>query len=535
MSDQSVTLAVVIIYFIIVIGVGYYFYHRSTNLSDYILGGRSLNPYVTALSAQASDMSGWLLMGLPGSIYVAGMGQVWIGIGLAIGSYLAWLFIAKRLRIYSEKAKNSLTLSEYFENRFHDDTGALRTVSAVIILVFFTIYVASGFVGAGNVFRMIFPDFTYTAAMIIGAVVLIVYTFLGGFRAVCWTDLLQAILMIFAIVLVPLAAVNELGGWDSTADILDDMMSTGRAPDHFTSLLYSGGTGIAAATVISCLAWGLGYFGMPHIIVRYTAIKNPADLKISRRVATVWVVICLAAACAMAIIGRAYISDSGTALDNPENIFIVLADSMFPAALAAIIYAALLAAIMSTADSQLLVASGAVSNDLYTHIFKKKADDRKLMWVARGVVIVIAVIAALLALDKDGAIMDLVSYAWAGFGAAFGPAVILSLYWKKTNAKGVMWGMATGFATVIIWNTFFIAGGIIAGGDWLIWDSQLYELVPGFVLSFIVTVAVSVKTGGAGKEIEKEFDDYEAAVDDPDWGSDPKVSRPQTTLKEKGQ
>lgn len=533
MSDQTITLAVIIIYFIIVIGVGYYFYHRSTNLSDYILGGRSLNPYVTALSAQASDMSGWLLMGLPGSIYVAGMGEVWIGIGLAIGSYLAWLLIAKRLRIYSEKAKNSLTLSEYFENRFHDKSGWLRTVSAVIILFFFTIYVASGFVGAGNVFRIIFPDFSYTVAMIIGAVVVISYTFLGGFRAVCWTDLLQALLMIFAIILVPLAVINDLGGWDTTMDILDNMMSEGTIPDHFTSLFYDDGESIAIATVISCLAWGLGYFGMPHVVVRYTAIKNPKDLKISRRVATIWMVICLAAACVMAIVGRAYFPDESALVgDNPENIFISLADSLFPAALAAVIYSALLAAIMSTADSQLLVASGAVSNDLYNRLFKKKADDKKLMWIARGVVIVIAVIAALLALDRDGAIMDLVSYAWAGFGAAFGPAVILSLFWKKTNAKGVIWGMLTGFVTIILWNTFLVSGGIIAGGDWCIFDTGLYELVPGFLFSLIVTIAVSLYTGGADEEVQKEYEDYEAAVADPDWGSDPEVTGPQTKLKD---
>ncbi len=501
MSDQIVILAVVILYFIIVIGIGYYYYNKSESLSDYILGGRTLNPYVTAISAQASDMSSWLLMGLPGAIFVAGMGEVWIGIGLAIGSYLAWLFIAKRLRVYSEKAKNSLTLSEFFENRFHDDRNRLRTVSAIIILVFFTVYVASGFVGAGNVFRMIFPDVDYTPAMLIGAVIVVVYTFLGGFKAVCWTDLIQGILMVFAIVLVPLATINELGGWDNTISILHGMTGV---PDHFESIFHDGGAVIGAAAVISSLAWGLGYFGMPHIVVRYTAIKNPKDLKISRRVATIWIVICLAFACIVGLVGRAYF---GT-LSNPENVFVELSKSLFPAALAAVMYSAILAAIMSTADSQLLVASSAVSNDLYRLFAKKSAPDKRLILLARMVVVFIAIIAAFLALDSDGAIMDLVSYAWAGFGAAFGPLMILALFWKKVNTQGALAGMIVGFVTIILWNTFLVGGGIIAGGTWCIFDTGLYELVPGFLFSFIAIIVVSKLTGYADREIQGEYAEY---------------------------
>ena len=504
MSDEVITIAVVILYFAVVIGIGYYYYHRSENLSDYILGGRTLNPYVTAMSAQASDMSGWLLMGLPGSIFLCGMGKIWIGIGLAIGSYFAWLFIAKRLRIYSEKAKNSLTLSEFFENRFHDNRNKLRTVSAIIILVFFTVYVASGFVSAGNVFRMIIPDLDYVPAMILGAVIVIAYTFLGGFKAVCWTDLIQGILMVFALVLVPLAAINALGGSDNTIDILHNISTV---PEHFENIMYSNGTAMGVIAIISALAWGLGYFGMPHIVVRYTAIKNPKDLKISRRVATLWIVICLAFTCIVGLVGRAYFGDAG--LPNAENVFVELSKSLFPAAIAAVMYAAIMAAVMSTADSQLLVASSAVSNDLYRIFAKKEAPDGRLMWMARGVVILIAVIAAFLALDSDGAIMDLVSYAWAGFGAAFGPLMILALFWKKVNTKGALAGMIVGFVTIILWNTFLISDGIIAGGDWCLFDTGLYELVPGFILSFIAIVVVSKLTGYAEADVQKEYDEYQ--------------------------
>lgn len=503
MSDQVIILAVVVLYFIIVIGIGYYYYNKSESLSDYILGGRTLNPYVTALSAQASDMSSWLLMGLPGAIFLFGMGEVWIGIGLAVGSYLAWLFVAKRLRVYSEKAKNSLTLSEFFENRFHDDKDRLRSVSAVIILVFFTVYVASGFVGAGNVFRIIFPDVDYTPAMMLGAAIVVVYTFLGGFKAVCWTDLIQGILMVFAIVLVPLAAINELGGWDN---MISSLHSIGSLPENFESILHDDGKVIGAAAIISSLAWGLGYFGMPHIVVRYTAIKDPKDLRISRRVATIWIVICLSFACIVGLVGRAYFGSAG--LTNPENVFIELSKSLFPAAIAAIMYSAILAAIMSTADSQLLVASSAVSNDLYRIFTKKSTPDKRLMLLARVVVVIIAIIAAFLALDNDGAIMKLVSYAWGGFGAAFGPLMILALFWKKVNTQGALAGMIVGFVTIVIWNTFLVGGGIIAGGDWCVFDTGVYELVPGFLLSFAAIVAVSKLTGYAGREIQGEYDEY---------------------------
>ena len=511
-------MAVVLVYFIIVIGVGYFYYHRSSNLSDYILGGRTLNPYVTALSAQASDMSSWLLMGLPGAIYAAGLGEVWIGIGLAIGSYAAWLLIAKRLRVYTEVSKNSLTLSSFFSNRFRDEKGFLRDVSAIIILVFFTIYVASGFVGAGKVFTIILglEESDKNIAIIVAALVIVAYTFLGGFKAVCWTDLLQGMLMVVALVVVPIAAVFTMGGWGEVTSNWDEVSIE---VAHFTDLFYDGGAPLTVITIVSLLAWGLGYFGMPHIVVRYTAIKNPNDLKIARRVATIWIVICLACACLVGLIGRAWAHSQGIETDfvgtAKETIFIAMAGAMFATAIAGIIYAAILAAVMSTADSQLLVASSAISNDLYKRFKKKEPglDDKQLMWLSRIVVAVIAVIAAAMALSGNNSIMDLVSYAWAGFGAAFGPLVITALFWKRANAKGALAGMLVGFATVILWNTFLISGGIIGAGEYCLYNTQLYELVPGFVFSLLTIISVSLLTEEPSKEIVDEFETYEEEME----------------------
>jgi len=511
-----VILAVIVAYFAIVIAVGYYFYHRSSTLSDYILGGRTLNPYVTALSAQASDMSSWMLMGLPGAIFISGLGEAWIGIGLAIGAYISWLVVAKRLRIYSEKAGDSLTLSQFFSNRFHDEKGYLRDLSAVIILVFFIFYVASGFVGAAHVFSYVIPEFDYNWAVITAAAVIVIYTFLGGFKAVCWTDFLQGMLMVIAVVVVPIAAVCAMGGWADTTAWLDNLHGV---PDHFGSLLHSGGATIGALAILSSLAWGLGYFGMPHVIVRYTAIKDPKDLKISRRVAMIWMVVSLTAAIMVGYIGRAYVVSGGAELlgGNRETIFIVMAGGLFASAIAAIVYAAILAAVMSTADSQLLVASSAISNDLIKRFSKDKVtlSNAKLMWISRAVVIIIAIIAAAIALMDVSSIMSLVSYAWAGFGAAFGPIVVLALFWKKGNANGAFAGMLVGFITVILWNTFLVSGGVlpsIIGSDMCLYNTGLYELVPAFLLAIIVNVLVSIYTGGPTAEIEAEYDDYEAAL-----------------------
>ena len=504
---DAITIIAFILYFVVVLGIGYYFYHKTHSMEDYVLGGRELNPYVSAMSAQASDMSGWLLLGLPGAIFVAGLGEIWIGIGLAIGSYLAWLFVAKRLRVYSEKCGNALTVPEFFSNRFRDEKGYLRLVSSIVILVFFTFYVTSGFVSGGNVFISIFGgDIDYKVAVWITAGIIVVYTFMGGFKAVCWTDFVQALLMLFAIIIVPLAALGHIdGGWDNMINIVNNEV------DHFTSLGWDGGKPITAIVLVSCLAWGLGYFGMPHIIVRYMAIKNPEEVKIARRIGTAWIVLALIGAALIGMIGHAWAVDNGIVITNPERIFLeIIGSGIFATFIAGILYAALMAAVMSTADSQLLVASSAVTNDLYAKYAKGEHSDEKLMWISRGIVIVVALLAAVFAMDENSSIMSLVSFAWSGFGAAFGPIMILALFWKRINAKGALAGMLTGFIVDVVWNTFFNAGGIIPGllkADWCVWNSGLYELLPAFILALIAAVVVSLLTEEPSEEMQKEFDE----------------------------
>ena len=497
-------------YFIVIIGVGMYFYNRSAKMNEYFLADRGLNPYVVALSAQASDMSGWLLMGLPGSILLAGVGEVWTGIGLAIGTYLAWLVVAKRLRVYSEKANNSITISEYFSNRFKDQATLLRILCGIIILVFFTVYVASAFVAGGNTLLAIFPEGEYKMLMLVGALIVIVYTFLGGFKAVCWTDFFQGLLMLVAVVIIPLALTNQLGGVHDATEAIKAIAGT----DPGFSLDFISCGWIA---IVSGLAWGLGYFGMPHIAVRYMSIKNPDEIRISRRIATIWVVISLACACMIGLIGRAWaaseglIAADGTLIDgfNPELIFIKSVNTLWAVsvpALAGVLFAALMAAVMSTSDSQLLVASSAVSNDIYKHFKGKDVAEEKLVWISRAIIIVIAIVAALIALDPESSIMNLVSFAWGGFGAAFGPLMILSLFWKRTNGKGAVAGILTGFLTVVLWNTFFRSGIITKQ---FIMDTPvtgLYELLPGFVFAFIAIVVVSLLTGKPDDESNATFD-----------------------------
>lgn len=494
------------LYFLVVLGIGYYFYHKIHSVEDYIIGGRELNPYVGAMSAQASDMSGWLLLGLPGSIYVAGLGGVWIGISLAVGSYLAWLLVAKRLRIYSEKYGNALTIPEFFSNRFKDESGCIRFVSSAVILVFFTFYVTSGFVSGGNILISVLGlgAEQYKIAVFITAAIIISYTFLGGFKAICWADLVQAILMIFAIIIVPLAALGQIdGGWGHMINIVNNEVN------HFTDITWNNGSPITITILLSSLAWGLGYFGMPHIIIKYMAIRDPEKIKVARRVGTIWVVIALTGATLIGIVGRAYIPG----LPNPERAFIeIVGSGIFTTAICGILYAALMASVMSTADSQLLVASSSVTNDLchrYTKNKKQNIDEKKLIWISRAVVIVIAIVAMIFALDENSSIMNLVSFAWSGFGAAFGPIIILALFWKHINAKGAIAGMLTGFITDVIWNSFFNGIGIIPGllnQDWCIWNSGLYELLPAFILTFIVAIIVSLLTTNSDKDVQKEFD-----------------------------
>ena len=471
-----------IIYFALVLGVGFYFYKRSSSMEDYFLGGRSMNPYVTALSAQASDMSSWLLMGLPGAVLLFGLGEVWIGIGLAAGSYLSWLFVAKKLRKHSVVAGNALTLPEFFSNRYKDNKGYLRFVCSLIILFFFTIYVASGFKGCGVTLQTIFPEISFEIAMVIGAIIIVVYTFFGGYKAVCWTDFFQGMLMLVAVVVVPLAAVGALGGWSNVEAGWEAV-----GVDHFADLFWDGGSPLGFIAILSLLAWAFGYFGMPHIIVRYMSIRDPEEVKVSRRISLVWIVIALSAVVLVGMIGRVYLGEDVISSEgfNAEHVFIIMA----------LLFAAVMAAIMSTADSQLLVASSSITNDLLGKSKKYSFSENKMMWISRGVVAAVAVFALILALYGGSNIMGLVSYAWAGFGAAFGPLMILSLYWKRMNIYGALASLITGFLSVILWNTFLTA------------ETGIYELLPGFILALIAGIIVSLATPAPQEEIVREFDE----------------------------
>lgn len=479
-----------ILYFIAVLGIGLFFFFKSkgTGEKDYFLGGRSMGPWVTALSAQASDMSGWLLMGFPGSILAFGMGQVWIGIGLALGTAANWIFVARRLRKFSQAANDSITVPQYLSNRFLTKSPALQIICAVVFLVFFTIYVASSFVAGQKVFIQVVPQLAENPnlALLIFAAIIIVYTFLGGFKAVCWTDFFQGLMMLAALLAVPfmLVFVQELD------------FSVFEAADGGVNPLNP--FSASWQDIASGLAWGLGYFGMPHIIVRFMSTKNAKVLKKSATIGIVWVVLSLGAAIAMAILGRAFaptqaLVDAG----QQELIFVTLAQKLFPGFVAGLLLSAIVAAAMSTADSQLLVASSSFTSDIYKPIFRKKASDKEVLWVGRIVVLVIAVIAYFIASSKsEGAasIMTLVDNAWGGFGSAFGPVIILSLFWKRFTYKGAIAGVIGGAVVDVLWMNFLTD------------STGIYELLPGFIAGALFAVIVSLVDKKPAKEVEELFD-----------------------------
>lgn len=480
--NTAITITIFILYLLMMLGIGAAFYKKTGDLSDYILGGRGLNKWVTSLSAQASDMSGWLLMGLPGLAFATGLSEAfWLALGLAIGTYLNWKLVAKRLRVYTQKSGNSLTLSDYFENRFKENHHILRLISAVFILIFFLVYTVSGFVAGGKLFNSIF-GLQYQYAVIIGAVIVISYTFLGGFKAVCWTDFIQGTLMFIAVVVVPIAAIIKIGG-------------PSKLDTAFLSFMKdANGKSIGFLTLTSSMAWGLGYFGMPHILVRFMAIKNADEIKDARKIAISWVLISLAAATIIGIIGHTYFQMFPTEGLGSEKVFIFLVTNMMPSVIAGIFLAAILAAIMSTADSQLLVAASAISEDFYKAVIRKNASEKELVWISRGTVIAIAVIASFFAMNPESSVLALVSFGWAGLGATFGPVIIVSLYWKRMTANGALAGMLAGGLTTIIWKQ--LSGGIF----------DLYEIVPGFVLSFILIFVVSLFSKEPSSEVISEFD-----------------------------
>ncbi|MBN1481512.1 sodium/proline symporter PutP [candidate division KSB1 bacterium] len=462
-----------LLYLLFMIAIGWYFYSRTKNLADYILGGRGLNSWVTSLSAQASDMSGWLLLGLPGYAYLSGLEAAWIAIGLTIGTYLNWKFVATRLRRFTQAMGDSITLPEYFENRFQTTSRFLRVISALFILIFFLIYTASGFVAGAKLFSTVF-GLSYTVALAVGVLVIISYTFLGGFYAVAWTDFFQGLIMFFAILIVPALVVIKLGGPGQTLDILRHLNH-----NYLTLLRNINGQPLSWITIVSLLAWGLGYFGQPHILARFMAIRRAEDIPRARVIAMVWVIVSLSCAVLIGLVANAYLAPLPAG--ESETVFMVLVNQMVVPIIAGFLLAAILAAIMSTADSQLLVASSAVTEDFYHTFIRKKASQAELVWVSRGTVIVIAIVAFLIALDPDSSVLDLVAYAWAGFGATFGPIILLSLFWKRMTANGALAGIIVGGLTVLVWKQ--LSGGIF----------ELYEIVPGFILSLAAIMIFSCK------------------------------------------
>ncbi|MBR5192008.1 MAG: sodium/proline symporter PutP [Clostridia bacterium] len=482
-----------IVYFVAMLGIGIYFMvkSKSNNEKEYFLGERKMGPFVTAMSAQASDMSGWLLMGLPGSILAIGFGEVWIAIGLALGTYFNWLVVAGRLRKFSQSAGDSITIPQYLNNRFKASGKALQVISAVIFFVCFTVYVASGFKAGAALFQSVLQIESNALAMVIFGVIMLAYTFMGGFNAVCWTDFFQSLLMLGAIVFVPIfVAVNGING--SGAFDINAILSN--SPNYF-NLLPSGKLDWESiSSILSGLAWGLGYMGMPHILVRFMSIKSSKMIKTSRRVATVWVVITLAMAALIGVVGRFVFPELVSG--NSEMVFINMVRIIFPAFISGIFLSAILAAAMSTADSQLLVASSAFTCDIYKPIIRKNATEKETLWVGRAVVVVISIIAFIIAIiPGSGNIMSLVENAWAGFGAAFGPVIILSLYWKKFTYKGAVAGMVAGGLTVVLWIIFLSN------------TTGLYELLPGFIVGMVACIVGSLLDKADNSKAEKVYEE----------------------------
>lgn len=476
------TLITFIVYLAGMLAIGIYGFRKTSNIADYFLGGRKLGPGVAALSAGASDMSGWLLLGLPGAIYAAGLAEAWIAVGLSIGAYLNWQFVAKRLRTYTELSNDSITIPDFFENRFKDNTHILRTVSALVILFFFTIYTASGMTAGAKLFSSSF-DLTYTQGLWIGAIVIIAYTFLGGFIAVSWTDFIQGILMLLALIILPVVAISEIGGWQETLNIV------GQASEGHLQMV----AGVSAMVIISNLAWGLGYFGQPHIIVRFMGIRSHKEVPKARFIGMTWMVLGLYGAIFVGFIGFALAQTGALTLGDGEEVFILMSQVLTHPVVAGVLLAAILSAIMSTVDSQLLVSSSALAEDFYKGIFRKNASNKELLFVSRLSILVIAVIALIIGSNPENTVLGLVSYAWAGFGASFGPLILLSLFWKRITAIGAMAGMIAGAVTVVVWGN--MSGGIF----------DLYEIVPGFLLNLILAVVVSLFTK-VKPEMEEEFE-----------------------------
>lgn len=484
------------LYFIVMIGIGIYAYRKTEkDVAGYMLGGRQLGPAVTALSAGASDMSGWILMGLPGAMYVSGISSSWIAIGLVLGAWLNYLVVAPRLRAYTELAQDAITIPDYFEKRFKDNSRTLRIISAIVIIVFFTLYTSSGVVAGGKLFESSF-GLSYYAGLYITAGVVVAYTLFGGFLAVSMTDFVQGCIMFVALILVPIVAFSE---FDSVADLNASVA----AVDVNLLGLFSG---VTVLGIISSMAWGLGYFGQPHIIVRFMAIRSLKDIPAARRIGMSWMLVTIFGALLIGYIGVGFIEKTNSTLGDPETIFIFFAKLLFHPLISGFLLAAILAAIMSTISSQLLVSSSSLTEDFYKVFFRKEASQAELLLVGRFSVVIVAGIAIALAYDRSSTILSLVSNAWAGFGAAFGPLIILSLFWRRMTKAGAIAGMITGAVTVLVW----LYAPITINGASL--GSYLYEIVPGFILATSAVIIVSLATEAPGVDLTDTFDAAKSAV-----------------------
>jgi len=481
------TLVTFVAYFVVLLAIGAYFYSRSSHIEEYLLGGRGMGSWVTALSAQASDMSGWLLMGLPGAVYLGGLSKSWIAIGLFVGTVLNWLLVSGRLRLYTQKT-NTITLPCFFEARFRDPTGLLRVVSAIIILVFFTIYASSSLVAAGKLFDSIFPRIGYRQAVVVGGGIIILYTFLGGFLAVCWTDLFQGLLMVVAVVVVPAAAFAKVGG---TGGIVEAMASKGISASLIPPVE------VPSLAIISASAWGLGYFGQPHILARFMSAKSIGKLRESTVIAIVWVLLSLGGAVIIGLVAIPMFA--GLEKGEEEKVFIYMIDGVMHRWVAGVMLAAILSAIMSTVDSQLLVSSSALTEDFYQKAVKKDASEKEIVLVGRLCVIIISVIALLLALNPDETILRIVAYAWGGFGAAFGPLVLFALFSRNTSWQSALAGMVVGTVVLVVWKQLGLG-------------EATYEILPGFLANCVTIRLLNEVIGQDDQRVLREFDEVVRAV-----------------------
>jgi len=505
-------LVAMVVYMAVVIAIGVWFAKRANKNSEaYFLGGRSLGPWVTAMSAEASDMSGWLLMGLPGVAYWCGLADAfWTAFGLAVGTYLNWLIVSKRLRRYSVRAKNSITLPEFFSNRFHEGKNkTIMSFAALFILIFFTVYASSCLVTCGKLFSTLFGA-PYIAMMLVGVVFVLLYTLLGGFLAESASDFMQSIVMIVALAVILVMGVVNAGGFGAVLEnakaipgfleffgLATPTLADGVQLVEAGKPVFGDAAPYGLLTVASMMAWGLGYFGMPQVLLRFMAIRKEEELGRSRKIAMIWVVISLAAAVIIGLVGRQVFPTALLTKSDAESIFITMATNFLPPLLAGFVMAGILAATISSSDSYLLIAASAFAKNIYQGIVKKDASDKQVMTISRLTLLVIAVIAALIALDENSVIFTIVSFAWAGFGATFGPLMLFSLFWKRTNKAGALAGMIGGAAMVFIWKYVFAPmGGVLA----------IYELLPAFIFSSICIVVVSLLTKAPSKEIEEDFD-----------------------------